>query len=126
MIKIAGIALCVLICCLVLKRYNPVFAAALSVVGAVILFLAVAGELGNVFSSVSRLASSVPSSAAYIKIMLKVLGITLIAQFVSDVCRDNGENALASITETASKIIVVTIILPLFETVIKIVTGLVK
>lgn len=90
------------------------------------LFLIVSSELSDIVSSISDICSSMDSTAAYIKLMLKVLGITLITQFVSDVCRDNGENALASMTETAAKIIVVSIILPLFETVITIVSGLVK
>ncbi|MDE6385833.1 MAG: stage III sporulation AC/AD family protein, partial [Eubacterium sp.] len=41
-------------------------------------------------------------------------------------CRDCGENALASQTETAAKVIVIAMILPLFETVIKIITGLLE
>ena len=58
--------------------------------------------------------------------MLKALGIALITQFVSDTCRDNGENALASITETVAKIAVIVMLLPLFETVFDIVSGLLK
>ena len=58
--------------------------------------------------------------------MMKILGISLIAQFVVDLCRDAGENALASQTEIASKVLILIMTLPLFETVINIVTGLLK
>ena len=37
-----------------------------------------------------------------------------------------GESALAGVTETAAKITVIALVIPLFETVIKIVIGLVK
>jgi stage III sporulation protein AD len=126
MIKLVGIAISVLFCSLLLKDKNRTFAIIISVAGGCMLFLIVSSELSDIVSSISDICSSMDSTAAYIKLMLKVLGITLITQFVSDVCRDNGENALASMTETAAKIIVVSIILPLFETVITIVSGLVK
>ena len=58
--------------------------------------------------------------------MLKVLAITLLTQWVSDMCRDNGENSLAGITEFGAKITVTVLVLPLFETVIKLVGGIIK
>ena len=54
------------------------------------------------------------------------MGISIVTQVVCDVCRDNGASALASQTETAAKILVLSLLLPLFQTVIGIVTGLVK
>lgn len=126
MIKIVGISFCVLMCALLLKNYNRTFSAILSIAGGSILFLVVSDKMNDIVCAVIDVSSSIDSTAPYIKLMLKVLGITLITQFISDVCRDNGENALASITETASKIVVISIIIPLFETVISIVSGLVK
>jgi stage III sporulation protein AD len=126
MIKVAGIALCILFSSLLIKSYNKAFATILSISGAILLFLTVSDKIGDVISVLNDLSSSVSISISYIKLMIKVLGITLIAQFVSDVCRDNGENAIASITEISAKIIVISLVLPLFESVIEIVTGLVK
>ncbi|MFR5876478.1 MAG: SpoIIIAC/SpoIIIAD family protein [Eubacterium sp.] len=126
MIKFIGIAISVLFCSLLLKDKNRTFSIILSIAGGCLLFAIVSSEFSNIIKSITDISSSVASTAPYIKLMLKVLGITLITQFVSDICRDNGESALASMTEAAAKIIVVSIILPLFETVIAIVSGLVK
>lgn len=126
MLKFIGIAISVLFCSLLLKDKNRTFAIILSIAGGCLLFAIVSAELGEIIKSISDISSSVTSTAPYIKLMLKVLGITLITQFMSDICRDNGESALASMTEAVAKIIVVSIILPLFETVISIVSGLVK
>ena len=59
-----------------------------------------------------------------LRLMFKVLGIALITQVISDLCRDSGESALAGQTEVAAKIIIVSLILPLLQTVVKIITGL--
>lgn len=125
-IKYIGISICVLFCALLLRRYNKTFAVIVSVAGSAILFLLVSRQLNDIIAKIGDISSSVNSTAPYIKLMLKVLGITLVTQFVVDTCRDNGENALASMTEIVAKILVVSMVLPLFETIISIVSGLVK
>ena len=61
-----------------------------------------------------------------IKIMLKILGISMIAQLLSDLCRDNGENTLANQTELSAKIIILVTALPLFTTIMDIMIGMLK
>ena len=126
MIKFLGIAVCVLFCALLIRDKNRSIAAALSIAGACLLFMTAASEIREIAVKVKDIASSVPSGAEYIKLMLKVLAITLLTQLVSDLCRDNGESALAGMTEASAKIIVIALVLPLFETVITIVSGLIK
>ncbi|MBE6719885.1 MAG: hypothetical protein E7571_04395 [Ruminococcaceae bacterium] len=126
MLKIVGLSFSVLLCTVLIKDKNRSIAVLLSLAGGVMLFLAAAGELKTVVDSIKEFSSSSETSDAFIKLMLKALGITLITQFVSDVCRDNGENALASGTEFAAKLAVVAMLLPLFETVLGIVGGLVR
>lgn len=125
-IKCIGISICVLFCSLLLRNYNKTFATIVSIAGSAILFLLVSSQLSEIISKITQISSSISSTAPYIKLMLKVLGITLVTQFVGDICRDNGENALASMTESVAKILVVSMVLPLFETIISVVSGLVK
>ena len=126
MIKFIGISMCVLFCSLLLKETNRQLAVILSIVGSSILFLTAASELSQIIKSVLSFSEVSSSVLNYSKLMLKILGITLIARIVCDICRDNGENALASVTGLVAKILIASIVLPLFETVIKIVGGLVK
>lgn len=126
MVKLLGIAVSVLFCSLLIKDKNKPIAVLLSVAGACLLFASAAGELKSILNTVNRIGNMNTQTASYLKLMLKVLAITLATQLVSDVCRDNGETALASMTETAAKILVIALVLPLFETIITIVAGLVK
>lgn len=126
MIQIVGVSITILLLSIILKNYNKSFAIILSVVGAIILFVFVSDKVSSLVDSIYQISENVSGIYEYIKLMLKVLGIVLITQFVSDLCRDNGENALASMIETSAKIIVVTLVLPLFETVISFVLGLLK
>ncbi len=126
MLRVLGIALCVLFCSVLLREQHRAFAVMLSVAGTLLLLLSVVGELTGVVSGVQKLVQGSELSLSYMKMMLKALGITLMTQTVSDLCRDNGENALATATETVAKIAIVAMLMPLLESIISVVGDLLK
>lgn len=126
MIKALGIATCVLLCSLFVKNYNKTVSVMLSVFGAIAIFILVSDKIADIVSSLTHLSEGISATYEYIKLMVKVLGITLISQFVSDICKDSGEITLSSVVLLSAKIVVISMILPLFETVINIVIGLVE
>lgn len=126
MTTLIGISLSALILAVFIRDYNKTASIAISIAAAALIFLRIAGDISGIFEMLTKISSGVETAAGYIRLMMKVLGIVLITQFVADICRDCGENALAGQTETAAKIIVISMILPLFETVIKIVSGLLE
>ena len=125
MIRLIGIAVCVLFCRILVRDKNRSAAAVLSIAGGAVLLTGAAGELYKIADELKSLSDIYSASRSYIKLMLKVLGITVLTGFISDICRDNGENALASAAEICAKIITVAMLLPLFETAVKIITGLI-
>ena len=126
MIQIAGIAAVCLLLTVLLRKENPTFALLVTVAGAGLLFYTVSKLAGSAFGILGDLKTAAGDTGAYIDLMFKILGISIVTRVVCDVCRDNGASALASQTETAAKILVLSLLLPLFQTVIGIVTGLVK
>lgn len=126
MIKLAGIIVVSLILIIFIRDTKKEFSLLLSIAVGILVFMSVAQEFYSVVETISSLVESSGEISSYISLMLKILGISLLGQFVIDLCRDNGENALATQTEIAIKIVIISMTLPLIETVIKIVTGLLK
>lgn len=126
MIKIIGIVLTALIINIVLKNYSREFTLFVNLVCAVIIFSIIANDLKSIIDKMVSLTDSVSVISPYIKIMLKILGISMLAQLLSDLCRDNGENTLAKQTELSAKIIILITSLPLFTAIINIMTGMLK
>lgn len=124
MIQIIGISVCGLLLTVLLRDYNKTISFIVMLATAVIIFILMADGLSGIFGYIAKISDGAESTAEYIKLMMKVLGITLISQFTADMCRDAGESTLANQTETAAKIIVVFMVLPLFEAVLNIITGL--
>ena len=126
MIKVTAIALISLVLIIFLKNSNREFAFLLTVSSSIILFSIVINDFFQVIEKVNDISSQIKNLNSYVSLMVKILGITLITQFVIDLCRDSGENALASQTEITSKIIILIMIMPLFEAVMNVVAGLLK
>lgn len=126
MIKIASISLIALTLIIFLKQTNKEFAFILTVATVVILFGIIINDFFDVINRIYAISSTVENLNSYITLMVKILGITLLTQFIIDLCRDSGENALANQTEIMSKILILVMVLPLFEAVMNIVAGLLK
>ena len=71
-------------------------------------------SLFNDFDNVSTIGET------SLKIMFKTFGILAVGAVVADVCRDNGEGALAGVVESGVKILAVSCALPVFTAVIEI------
>ena len=116
----------VLLTSVIIKDKNKSISVFLSLSGICILLFIGIDYIKAISERLSSIVSAVPTSAEYIKLIIKALIITVITQLVSDICRDNGENALASTAEIVTKSAVIIMVMPLFEAVLSIVNGLIK
>lgn len=126
MIKVVGIVLTALIINIVLKNYSKEFTFLINIVCTIIIFTLISKDLKGIVERLTSISNEISVLLPYIKIMLKILGISMIAQLLSDLCRDNGENTLANQTELSAKIIILVTALPLFTTIMDIMIGMLK
>ena len=126
MIKVVGIVLTALIINIVLKNYSKEFTFLINIVCTIIIFTLISKDLKGIVDRLTSISNEISVLLPYIKIMLKILGISMIAQLLSDLCRDNGENTLANQTELSAKIIILVTALPLFTTIMAIMIGMLK
>lgn len=126
MIKVVGIVLTALIINIVLKNYSKEFTFLINIVCTIIIFTLISKDLKGIVDRLTSISNEISVLLPYIKIMLKILGISMIAQLISDLCRDNGENTLANQTELSAKIIILVTALPLFTMIMDIMIGMLK
>lgn len=120
MLKIFLIALIGLAVIVLLKELKPEFALLLKFATLLLLgFLAFTG-IGDAISEIFSLGESVSIDNALLKILLKALGLCLVAQIASDICKDCGESALSTGVELAGKLSIVIMALPVAAQLIEI------
>lgn len=78
--------------------------------------------VGNLFGEIAKLRDLLgqnTSTGIYFETALKALGIAYITTFAADACRDFGLSSLAQVTETAGKITIFTLSIPLMNAVLE-------
>ncbi len=78
----------------------------------VILFSFIVDRLGTFVGMIEDLTSYISVDSGYLAIMLKMIGITYIAEFSSGICRDAGYQTLAGQIEIFAKLTILTLGLP--------------
>ncbi len=121
-----GIAVIAAILSLTLKKYNPEYAAIMSIVAGVFLLFKILPNVTSVFNELKNLISNTGVSSEYLMILFKSLGIAFFTQFSSDSCNDVGQTALALKIELAGKIMILIVSLPLFSEVMSVITKLMR
>lgn len=120
-VSIAGICIIASVMCKLFSDNGKEYAlyiklaAAATVMSMIIIFVSpIAETIRNIYSRAG-------TDEEYLTVLFKALGICYITQFACDICKDSGENALASQAELAGKISLMIIALPLFESLAEIV-----
>ena len=107
----------------VIKKSASVYTVIVQIALGVVVLLSVLPQAKDLLSVMDGLVSVDGVSGQSIKIMLKAFGILSIGAVTADICRDNGENALAGIVEIGVKIMAVSCALPVFQAVLTLATS---
>ena len=126
-IKIAGIGFMGGVLALTIKKDKPEFALMISLVCAVIISFEVIRGVGDVMALIDGIIARCGIDIKYLSVSLKAMGIAYASQFAAEILRDSGESAIASKVETAGKISILIITVPVLgeflEMCIKVVQG---
>lgn len=121
MIKVVLVGLVAVFAILLLKVGKPEFAMAVSLAACVLILLYAGGTLTAVMADLKNLFRYVSLPDGYLKILLKILGISYLAEFGSALCKDAGQSAISGQIELVGKLAILAISMPvvtsLFETI---------
>jgi stage III sporulation protein AD len=120
-IKIIGIALVALIIIVLLKQYRPEFAIYISLLVGVLILILVMDKLNGIIQLLQSLASKTSINSSFIVLLIKITGIAFLSEFAVSICKDSGEGAIASKIEIGSKIIIVSMSIPIISSLLEII-----
>lgn len=123
-VSVAGFCITAVILCKIIEKYNKEQAIALSIAGISAVMLVIVSLLSPVLSSLSGIFEAGNIKSESVQIIFRSLGISYISQLAGDICRDCGESALALSAETAGKIFILLMSLPLFNELVTVVSEL--
>ncbi len=120
-IKIIGIGLIALIIIILLKQYKPEFAIYISLLTGVLILLLVMDELSGIISLLQSFADKVSINSTFLVLLIKITGIAFLSEFAVSICKDSGEAAIASKIEIGTKIIIISMSIPIISSLLEII-----
>lgn len=105
---IAGIFLAVMV-----RSYKAEYSLFISMAVCICIFLCLVSKLELILSYVDSLQSLIVLDNRYISTVIKMIGITYIAEFSVDLCKDAGYQAIAAQIEMFAKMSILLISMPL-------------
>ena len=110
------IALCIItaLLALSLRGQRPEFAMLLSLGCGIFVLLNLLGQMKGILSGLERVMAGLSGQSDLTGIILKALGICIVAELGSQCCRDAGEAAIAAKVELAAKTALVLMCMPVF------------
>ena len=84
----------------------------ISVALSILIFLGILGQLQVITEAIARIGGYIRLDGAYIGTLIKMLGVTYIAEFSSGICRDAGYQTIAQQIEIFGKLTILVLSLP--------------
>lgn len=120
-IKIVGIGLIALIIIILLKQYKPEFVIYVSILAGVLILFLVMDKLSSVVTLLRSIADKASINMNFLNLLIKITGIAFLSEFAVSICKDSGESAIASKIELGSKIIIISMSIPIISSLLQLV-----
>ena len=112
-LTVAGIGIVTVLIAGQLKVLKSEYSLYLSVAVMLLIFFYSAGRLGGILSVMEQIQTYFPVNEIYVRTLLKIVGVSYIAEFASHVCRDAGYGAVGSQIEIFGKLTVLAVSMPI-------------
>lgn len=123
-IKIIGIGFLTLIITIILKENKKEYAIYSVLIGGAIIILYSMGTIKTIVDFAKSLSVNLKYNNMFITLILKITGIAILTEYAVSICKDAGENSIANKIDFASKIIVVSLSIPIISTTLESLTKL--
>lgn len=95
----------------------------ISIALSLLIFFIILGYMDTILKMIRSIGSYINIDAVYISIFLKMIGITYIAEFSSNICKDAGYQTIAGQIEIFGKLAILTLSLPILTALLDTIKG---
>lgn len=122
--KIIGIALITVVANMIIKQTKPEIAMVISIAGSILIVIMAVNTLNSVISNFYSIFEKTGVNSEILVPIFKIIAIGYITEFGANVCVDAGANSIADKILFVGKLIILLVALPIINTVIDLITGL--
>ena len=123
-IKVIGIGLIALVIAIILKQYRPEYVIYISIIAGILILFLTLEKFSGIINLLKSISDKTNINKQFLEILLKITGIAIITEFAVSICSDAGEKAIASKIEIGSKVIIVTMSIPIISGLLEVIIDI--
>lgn len=120
-IQVAVLGLVGMMIGVLLKGFKPEYSVYVSLACGILILLAAASRITYLLKEIRTVQEGIAIDASYLDILLKMIGITYIGHFSSNLCKDTGYSSLALQIETFCKLSMMSMAMPVFLSLLEVI-----
>ena len=108
------------------KTVKPEYSSYISLAACIIIFGYSLSKLSTIVDGIHQMTSYISIKSSYVTTLIKIVGVTYIAQFTSDLCKDAGYSAISNQIQIFGKLAVLAISMPILLALLETINGFLK
>lgn len=125
-LKISAVTLIFICCAVFIRQYRPEYVLLLRFSAIIIIVFLLLGEAERFLDDLNEIFTQFNISAQHLALLLKVGLVALLSDFIIDTLKDSGDNSLAGIVAVSSRIVIISLSIPILKGIIIICSDLIK
>ncbi len=125
-VKILAIGLVTTFAVLVVKQFRNDFAILIGVVGSILMLILISNQVSLLFAQISQIFIKTNIDTSIISSLLKIVGIGYITEFSANICNDTGCVSIGDKILFCGKILILFMSLPIINSLVDIIVGLLQ
>ena len=125
MIKAGGLGLVAVLLALQLKEIKSSYAVYLILGAGLVLSCWIVGRMGVIVGMLEKIESYIPVDTSYLAVVLKMLGITFLADLCAALCKDGGYGSVAGQIQMFAKLTILSMSMPILLALVETIGDLV-
>ncbi|BBF41906.1 stage III sporulation protein AD [Lachnospiraceae bacterium KM106-2] len=113
MVKIAIVGIVAVLLAIQLKSTKSEYGTYISLAACIVIVCLGMSRLESIVEGINKIQSYITINKAYLAILLKIVGITYIAEFASNLCKDAGHGAISNQIELVGKLTILSVSMPI-------------
>ena len=122
--KIIGVGIITSLAVMLLKQLKPEISIVVGMSGSIIILFMILNALSGVIENFTTMTERIGIDSELFFLLLKIIGIGYITEFSANLCSDCGSNSIADKILLAGKVVIMLLAIPIINTLIEIIYGL--
>ncbi|MFQ9510178.1 MAG: stage III sporulation protein AD [Lachnospiraceae bacterium] len=113
MIQIAIIGIVAVFLAMELKSVKPEYSTYIAIGAGILIFFYTLTKLQQIVEAINQIQSYIKINSSYLSALIKIIGITYVSEFASNICKDAGHSTIGGQIEIFAKLTILSLSMPI-------------